>query len=198
MGSLIVTAHPDVDSLTHEAARRLCAALGEERATLAHLAQEDFDPRYTASDRRAYTEQRVLDPAVEAEQRRVDAAEHLVLVFPVYWWSMPALLKGWVDRVFVGPWAFAVGDDDRIVPKLGELTVHLLPVSGTARESFARHGYLRSFSTQIEHGIVDYCGARRGVTAFIHESESDDADAVARELDGAVTAIADAIRGAAA
>jgi NAD(P)H dehydrogenase (quinone) len=193
MASLIVTAHPDPDSLTHHAATALATALGGRDVRTAHLAQEGFDPRFTLDDRRAYAEQRVLDAGVAAEQRRIDAVDHLVLVFPVYWWSMPALLKGWIDRVFVGGWAFEVGDDGRIVPRLGRLTVHLLPVSGTSRESFARHGYLESFGTQIEHGVVDYCGARRGVTAFIHDSESEDTGAVTRELDAAVAAIADAI-----
>lgn len=193
MGSLIVTAHPDSDSLTHHAAAALTDALGESDVTTVHLAQEGFDPRFTLDDRRAYAEQSVFDPAVEAEQRRIDAVGHLVLVFPVYWWSMPALLKGWIDRVFVGGWAFEVGEGDRVIPKLGGLTMHLLPVSGTSRASFARHGYLESFTTQIEHGIVDYCGAKRGATAFIHDSESEDADAVSRELEAAVAAISDAI-----
>ena len=193
MGSLIVTAHPDPDSLTHHAAVALATALAEGDVTTAHLAQEGFDPRFTLDDRRAYAEQSVLDPAIRAEQDRIDSVDHLVLVFPVYWWSMPALLKGWIDRVFVGGWAFEVGDDGRIVPKLGDLSVHLLAVSGTSRGSFARHGYLESFGTQIEHGIVDYCGAKRGVTAFVHDSESEDVDAVAQELDAAVAAIATAI-----
>ncbi|RUQ96917.1 NAD(P)H-dependent oxidoreductase [Labedella endophytica] len=193
MSTLIVIAHPDPDSLTHHAAAALGDVLAEGDVSTADLAQEGFDPRFTLDDRAAYAEQRVLDPAIVSEQRRIDAAEHLVLVFPVYWWSMPALLKGWIDRVFVGPWAFEVGADDRIVPKLQNLTVHLLPVSGTARESFARHGYTESLRTQIEHGVVDYCGAQRGVTAFIHESEADDAEAVAGELESAVAAIAAAI-----
>ncbi|MFC5125289.1 NAD(P)H-dependent oxidoreductase [Pseudoclavibacter helvolus] len=60
-----------------------------------------------------------------------------------------ALLKGWIDRVFITGWAFAL-DDERVLPKLGHLTAHLLPVSGFSEASFARHGYEESFSTQIE------------------------------------------------
>jgi NAD(P)H dehydrogenase (quinone) len=33
------------------------------------------------------------------EQQRVERADMLVFVFPVYWWSVPGLLKGWFDRV---------------------------------------------------------------------------------------------------
>lgn len=192
MSTLIVTAHPDPDSLTHQAAQRLQEALGGA-ATVAHLAQEGFDPRFTPDDRRTYLGQEHPDPAVVAEQERIDAHTDLVLVFPVYWWSMPGLLKGWIDRVFITGWAFDLGDDDRIAPRLGHLTAHLLPISGTSRASFARHGYAQSFDTQVGHGILDYCGLRRGATAFLHDSESTEPGVVARELETAVAAVVAAV-----
>jgi NAD(P)H dehydrogenase (quinone) len=194
MRALIVTAHPDPDSLTHHAARRLRALVGEDDAVIADLAAEGFDPRFTAGDRADYRGKTVSDPDVIAEQRRIDEADHLVLVFPVYWWSMPALLKGWIDRVFIGGWAFDFDEDDRITRRLGHLTIHLLPVAGDDEASYERHGYAQSFSTQIEHGIIEYCGAKRGVTAFIRDSEGGDDDRVARDVDAAVAEIAAAIR----
>jgi NAD(P)H dehydrogenase (quinone) len=193
VSTLIVTAHPDPGSLTHRAAARVAELLPAGTTETAHLAQEGFDPRFTEADRRAYLERRPAGPDVVAEQERVDRATDLVLVFPVWWWSMPALLKGWVDRVFIGGWAFGFDDADRVVPALGRLTAHLLPISGTAAESFARHGYAQSFSTQVEHGVLDYCGIRRGATAFLWESESGDEVAVARSLEAAATTIAAAV-----
>jgi NAD(P)H dehydrogenase (quinone) len=193
MATLIVTAHPDTGSLTHRAAQRVQELLPAGSTETAHLAQEGFDPRFTDSDRRAYLERRPAGPDVLAEQARVDRATDLVLVFPVWWWSMPALLKGWIDRVFIGGWAFTLDEADRVVPALGRLTAHLLPVSGTAAESFARHGYAQSFRTQVEHGVLDYCGVQRGATAFLWESESGDETAVARSLEEAATAIATAV-----
>jgi NAD(P)H dehydrogenase (quinone) len=192
--TLVVTAHPDPDSLTHEVARRLHAALGPQEATLAHLAQEGFDPRFTGSDRADYANGTRSNADVTAEQRRIDEATHLVLVFPVYWWSMPALLKGWFDRVFIAGWAFDVDENDRIVPALERLTVHLVPVAGATERAYDKHEYARSFSTQIEHGIIDYCGARRGVVEFIHDSESVDEQRMAREVDPAIARVVAAAR----
>ena len=193
MNTLIVTAHPDPGSLTHATAAQLHQLLGEESARLVHLAQEGFDPRFTPNDRRVYVGGGTADPDVVAEQQRLDGVSDLVLVFPVYWWSLPALLKGWIDRVFVAGWAFDYDDGGHVVPLLGRLTMHLLPLSGTAPESFARHGYTQSFSTSVEHGIIDFCGMRRGRTAFIHESESTDKDAVASRIRAATAAVAAAI-----
>jgi len=197
MSTLIVTAHPDAGSLTHHAAGRLQELLGPQQSVIAHLAQEGFDPRFTLHDRQGYLAQGHAASDVTAEQERIDAASHLVLIFPVYWWSMPALLKGWIDRVFIAGWAFDIDEDERVVPKLQQLTAHLLPVSGTSAESFTRHGHAQSFTTQIEQGIIDYCGMRRGTTAFVHDSESGDTTAVAHRAGAAAAAVATAITGSA-
>ncbi|AZZ51654.1 NAD(P)H-dependent oxidoreductase [Rathayibacter festucae] len=193
MTALIVAAHPDQDSLTLALARRLAEEL--QPAELADLAAEGFDPRFSAADRHSYRVAGEYPADVASEQRRLDAAEHLVLVFPVYWWSMPGLLKGWIDRVFVNGWAFEIDPADGMRRKLGGLTVHLLPIAGDSAGVYDRHGYEQSLRTQIEHGVVDYCGAVRGTTAFVHDSEQEDAAARAASVDRAVAAVVAAVRG---
>lgn len=189
--TLVVTAHPDPDSLTHRAAACLQDLLGPGASSSAHLAQEGFDPRFTLADRRTYVGAAAVDPAVRAEQERLDAVTDVVLVFPVYWWSFPALLKGWVDRVFLAGWAFTYGEAGTIVPRLQRLRVHLLPVAGASAESFDRHGYRQSLHTQVERGILDFCGAARGATAFVHDSE--DGEGTAAAVGAAAATIAAAI-----
>jgi NAD(P)H dehydrogenase (quinone) len=192
MSTLIVTAHPDPSSLTHHAAVRLQESLagGSE---IAHLAQEGFDPRFTQNDRTAYVTGGGSDSDITAEQNRIDRFTDIVFVFPVYWWSMPALLKGWIDRVFVAGWAFGYSEDGKVDPKLWRLTAHLLPISGTSEESFDRHGYTRSLETQVGDGIFKFCGMKRGVTAYIFDSESQDETAVEAALNTAVASVASAI-----
>ncbi|WP_204303797.1 NAD(P)H-dependent oxidoreductase, partial [Stenotrophomonas maltophilia] len=77
---------------------------------------------------------------VLAKQARIDRADTLVLVYPIYWWSMPALLKGWIDRVFSNGWAFdySIGGDLR--KKLQRLRVVLVGVGGADADTFERHG----------------------------------------------------------
>lgn len=128
--TLLVTAHPDPGSLTHYIAERLSTALRPGAVEAADLHQEGFDPRFTSADRRAYQEGGGHPPDVVREQQRLDWATDLVLVFPVYWWSVPALLKGWIDRVFVNGWAFEYAATGGVLPKLQRLTTHLLPIAG--------------------------------------------------------------------
>ena len=193
-----MTTHPDPDSLTHHLAQRLATELrstsGPADVELADLAAEGFDPRYTLADRHTYRVGGDYTPDVAAEQERLDRATDLVLVFPVYWWSAPALLKGWFDRVFVNGWAFGLDTEGGIVRKLDRLRIHLVPVAGDDAGVYDRHGYEQAMRTQLEHGIVDFCGARRGATAFVHDSEREDAAGRAAAVDAAVAAVVEAIR----
>lgn len=163
MRNLIVISHPDTASLTHAVASAVAEGLHDSdpaaSVEIADLAAEGFDPRETARDLAAHLLTETPAPDVIAEQQRIDRADRLVLVYPVYWWSFPALLKGWIDRVFTNGWAYGyAGDDER--KKLGRLEVVLVAVAGTDAGTYARHGYFGAMRTQIDHGIFDYCGAR--------------------------------------
>jgi NAD(P)H dehydrogenase (quinone) len=195
MKTLVVTAHPDPNSLTAGIAQQLQTVLRPLAVEIADLAAEGFDPRFGAADRKTYRCGGEVPTDVVREQRRLDEADHLVLVFPVYWWSMPALMKGWIDRVFINGWAFDIDPDHGTRRNLSGLTIHLLLVAGDDAGTYERHGYERALLTQIEHGIVDYCGAHRGSSVFVYESEQDDAQARQALVADAIGRIARAVQG---
>jgi NAD(P)H dehydrogenase (quinone) len=162
MHALVVVAHPDPNSLTHLIASRVgegIAASGNS-FEIADLAAERFDPRFGKSDIAVNLHQAPPDADVIAEQGRIDRADDLVLVYPVYWWSMPGLLKGWIDRVFSNGWAYDEPSGGKLTKKLQRLNVHLVAIGGASQRTYARHGYFGAMKTQIDHGIFDYCGAR--------------------------------------
>ncbi|MBU8829365.1 NAD(P)H-dependent oxidoreductase [Mycolicibacterium goodii] len=53
-----------------------------------------------------------LSPDVTAEQRKLEWADLVVLQFPLWWYSVPAILKGWIDRVFVKGFAYGIADPE--------------------------------------------------------------------------------------
>lgn len=65
----------------------------------------------TAESRRAFAEG-TLGPDILCEQEKIDWADAIVLQFPLWWYGMPAILKGWFDRVFVKGYAYGVVDPD--------------------------------------------------------------------------------------
>ncbi|AJW40818.1 NADH oxidoreductase YRKL Flavodoxin 2 [Rhodococcus sp. B7740] len=192
MTALVVVSHSDPDSLTHHVARSVTDAIRTAGDTVetADLAAENFDPRFAGGDLNLFRGNGIAPADVIAEQIRIDRADHLVLVFPMYWWSMPALLKGWIDRVFVSGWAYDLTADYGIVKKLDRLTVHLVSLAGDDADSFDRHGVYDAFRTQIERGIVEYCGATVGSTTFLHETDTKTPDALAAEVADLASAIA--------
>ena len=183
MTALVVVSHSDPDSLTHHVARSVSEAIRTAGGTVetADLAAENFDPRFAGGDLNLFRGKGITPADVLAEQERIDRADHLVLVFPMYWWSMPALLKGWIDRVFVGGWAYDITADSGFVKKLDRLTVHLVSLAGDDADSFERHGVYDAFRTQIERGIVEYCGSTVGSTTFLHETDTRSRDELAAE-----------------
>jgi len=164
MHALIVISHPNRNSLTHAIAASVRDGLntpgGVHTVEIADLNAEGFDPRFTTSDIAVHLRKALPSADVLAEQERLDRADALVLVFPVYWWSMPALLKGWIDRVFSNGWAYDEGPDGNTVKRLQRLPVHLIAIGGADMHTYARHDYFSAMKTQIDHGIFDYCGAR--------------------------------------
>ncbi|PYE88182.1 NAD(P)H-dependent oxidoreductase [Phyllobacterium leguminum] len=162
MHALIVVSHPQKQSLTHAVAAEVMAGVTSEglhTAEIADLAGEGFDPRFFEMDVAAFLRRTPVPPDVAAEQARLDRADALVLVYPVYWWSFPGLLKGWIDRVFSNGWAYDDLPEMGIVKKLERLKVHLVAIGGADLRTYARRGYFGAMRTQIEQGIFDYCGA---------------------------------------
>jgi NAD(P)H dehydrogenase (quinone) len=195
--TLLVVAHPDRDSFTHAVARRLgevAAAWGSVET--ADLHSEGFDPRFTLEDRRHYRGERSTPPAdVVAEQARLDRATDLVLVFPLFWWSAPALLKGWVDRVFSGGWAFDIDETTGLTPRLQRLTTHVVAVAASDEGLLDRHGYDAALRTQLAHGVLDYCGSPRGAFVVLHDGEDARADLRAARVEEVVEAVRSAYAG---
>ena len=66
---------------------------------LVDLHADGFDPDMSADDLVAWRAGTVVDPQTADYQRRLLAADHLVLAFPVWWEAMPALTKGFLDKV---------------------------------------------------------------------------------------------------
>jgi NAD(P)H dehydrogenase (quinone) len=175
MHALVVTAHPDAASLTHAVARQVIAGIEAHpghTSEMADLAAEGFDPRFTATDIELFKRRGAADASVPAEQQRIDRADLLVLVYPVYWWSMPGLLKGWIDRVFTQGWAYDDVPEGTTVKMLGRLAVQLVGIGGADQRTYARHGYADAMRTQIDHGIFGYCGAPVVGSDFLLHSDA--------------------------
>jgi NAD(P)H dehydrogenase (quinone) len=104
MHCLVVKAHPLSESLCSEMTFRIVKLLqtsGHEVA-LEDLYADQFDANMTQGERSSYYAGPYNTQCVQAQLERLLRAEAIVLVFPTWWFSCPAILKGWFDRVW-GP-----------------------------------------------------------------------------------------------
>jgi NAD(P)H dehydrogenase (quinone) len=104
MNVLVVHAHPSSESYSNAIYRTALKALESagHSVTGISLYAEGFEARMSRDERVAYeTEAPVLDPLVARHVELVKAAQMLVFVYPTWWFGLPAILKGWLERVLV-------------------------------------------------------------------------------------------------
>ncbi len=111
MRCLVVHAHPDRNSFNKKVCDTAIAALeatGHD-VTLVDLYADQFDARLSQAERLAYEGPGpILDPLVQKYADFIKSTEALVFVYPTWWWGMPAILKGFLERVFVPGVSFSL------------------------------------------------------------------------------------------
>ena len=113
MRLLFVHAHPVPESLNSalcKAAVESARARGHE-VRLSDLHAEGFNPVMTTVERRGYTEDVPIPADLQPHIEALQWAEGLILVYPTWWYSQPAILKGWMDRVWRPGIAFTLHDE---------------------------------------------------------------------------------------
>ena len=117
---LVIYCHPAADGFIPAAFERVAAALDASSAEVRihDLYDEGFSPELTAAEHRDH-----LSPGVSAEladhARDLQWCDTLMLVYPTWWSGQPAMLKGWIDRVWASGVAWELPDGaNRLKPKL--------------------------------------------------------------------------------
>ncbi len=178
MRILLILGHPD--------AGRFCGALAEAyaRGANAHevrrlyLGTLAFDPVLW----KGFTEGQPLEPDLQTAQEAIRWAEHLVFVYPTWWGGLPALLKGFVDRVFLPGFAFAYHPGglgwDRL---LKGRTAHLITTMDAPVWYYrwvARAPGLR----ELRDSILAFCGVKTTKTLLLGSVKRSDGERRTRWL----------------
>ena len=119
MKALVLFAHPCAESFSAALNGAVLGALRGRgwEVDACDLNAEGFDPVMTAAERRGYHAVGANEAPVAGYVERLRAAEALVMVFPVWNFGYPAILKGYLDRVFLPGVSFRL-EDGRVVANL--------------------------------------------------------------------------------
>lgn len=158
MKATIVFAHPGDNSFTHEILARSTAVLDQVGITyhVRDLYKMNFQPVLTPRDmRKAESGKETAD--IEEEQELVTDADLLVMIYPIWWWSQPAILKGWIDRVFTNQFAFHYEANGPVGNLRGKRAIVFTCTRESAAEMKAK-GFDTLITKQIAQGILSTVG----------------------------------------
>jgi NAD(P)H dehydrogenase (quinone) len=110
----VVCCHPLTDSYDHALFQTVVSTLEQNGhgVVATDLYREDFAPAMTVSERRTYMSNDYDASAVARYVEILKQVDGVILCFPHWWFSMPAMLKGWVDRVWGPGTAFIYDSKD--------------------------------------------------------------------------------------
>lgn len=199
---LIVYAHPEPTSLSRQLVDATVRDLREQGHDVmlsdlygmrwkAVFDEQDFPSRLNP-DRLSFIEESGHAYAtgnqtadVEVEQRKLLAADAVILQFPLWWFGMPAILKGWVDRVFAYGFAYGYkGEGNRYRYGDGMLTgkraIVLVTVGGPEKDYSPRgiNGPIEQLLFPVTHGTLFYTGMDVLPTHAVYGAGQFNADSV--------------------
>lgn len=177
MKCLIVYAHPNPKSFNNAVKETVVEELksaGKE-VTIRDLYALNFNPVLRGDDFGAIQKGSVLED-VKAEQEHIRSADVIVFVSPLWWTGLPAILKGYIDRVFTIGFAYAFTETG-VTGLLKDKSVMLFTTTGTPHDMYEASGMFKSLGQTIDGGIFNFCGMdvieHKYLTAIPYITDSD-------------------------
>ncbi|MFC5405305.1 NAD(P)H-dependent oxidoreductase [Cohnella soli] len=153
---LIINGHPDDQSF--------CAALSEaykEGAAGREASVQNIDLGridFTPILKFGYRRRTELEPALLEAQKLIRWADHLVFIYPTWWGTMPALLKGFLDRILLSGFAFKYRDNSSLWDKLLKGKTARLIVTTDTPSWYNWLVYKRAGHNVMKNNILRFCG----------------------------------------
>jgi NAD(P)H dehydrogenase (quinone) len=164
MNILVVYAHPSENSFTYQVKESFIKGLAEagHNVAVSDLYKMNFSETFTESEylREAfYDEKKPVPEDVLSEQCKINSADAIAFIYPVFWTEAPAKLVGWFQRVWT--YGFAYGDNPQM--KTLEKAVFLVTMGG-ALEDKIRQEQAEAMKTVM---LGDRISTRAKKTEFV-------------------------------
>ncbi len=161
---LVLLGNPDAATFSGEMAsayERGAREAGHEvvRVNIDDLA---FDPIL----HKGYKEIQALEPDLLDMQEKWRWADHIVIVYPNWWCTMPAILKGLFDRFYIPGFAFNFDKQTKkLIQRLKGKTARVIVIAGT-HSPFMTWLKFGDYTNEIVHGMLGFAGIKASATTF--------------------------------
>ncbi|WP_028776547.1 NAD(P)H oxidoreductase [Shimazuella kribbensis] len=179
MKVLTVVSHPRKDSLTFAVAERFEQGLKDagHETEIVDLHRIGFDPVLREADEPDWFKvEQKYSPEVEREIARMKNHDALAYIFPLWWYSMPAMMRGYIERVW--NYGFAYGNS-----KLHHERVLWLTLAAAGLKDLKKRDYDKMIEHQLNVGLAEYVGIKKSKVAYLYETLSGDAKHTQHLLD---------------
>jgi len=153
---LIINGHPDKQSFCSALASnyKLGAEQSRAKCDVVNLIDLDFDPilKY------GYRKRTELEPDLVRVWNLIKEADHLVFVYPIWWGTQPALLKGFIDRLFLPNFAFRYRENSMFWDKLLKGKSARLIVTMDTPKWYYLFFYRSPGHNAMKKGTLNFCG----------------------------------------
>lgn len=161
---LILLGNPDKETYSGsiaDAYQRGAEEAGHEVRRV-NIGEMKFDPIL----HKGYKVIQELEPDLLSLQESWKWADHTVIVYPNWWNTMPAILKGLFDRMWIPGFAFNFDKQShKLIQRLKGKTGRVIIVAGT-NSPFKTWWQYGDYTNEIQHGILEFAGIKTKVSAF--------------------------------
>ena len=160
MSTHILYAHPNPKSFNAAILTTVREEYDRARApyTLSDLYAMNYNPVLSGPDFVEMSQGR-YPPDIAAEQQKIRDAETLLFIYPVWWMSPPAILKGYFDRVFAVNFAYRYEEKGAVGLLQGKEAV-LFTTYGNFAEAYEQTKIGNSIAAILHDGILAFCGIK--------------------------------------
>jgi NAD(P)H dehydrogenase (quinone) len=158
MKNLIIYVHPNSSSLNHFFKQTILESLEEsgEETEVRDLNEINFSPVLSLEDMNGQRMGKVAED-VKVEQDFITWADRIIFIYPIWWTGMPAIMKGYIDRVF--SYGFAYRYDNGVQKGLLEGKKAIIVNShGKSNAEYEASGMDKALALTSDTGIFNYCG----------------------------------------
>lgn len=172
MKVLLIFGHPNRNSYNGA----ILTALIEELETLKYqykvkdLYQEEFNP-VLSLDEHENQYKGIYKEDVKSYHDKIKWADHIIIVFPIWWMGAPAIVKGWIDRVLVSGFAYEAGENG-VEGLLTDQTMTLITTYGRSEKNMIATGMRDAIEKVLVDGTLKFCGFKETIHKNLYKVTS--------------------------
>ena len=164
----IIYTHPNPKSFNHAILESFTKGLAEAGHSfeISDLYADNFKADLEVKDLEQFHAGKMPED-IKFYQDKISASDAMVFIYPVWWISPPALLKGWLDRVFSLGFAFGSGESG-LIPLLKQRKALIMNTCGLTEKDYQDYGFKDAICKAMGDGTLRFCGIQNVEHVFFY------------------------------